>query len=255
MKVLTSHVALLSLEYDILSLLIHEVALHDRFWEDPKSLSAVSEINTLSSVRSKMLWSSLQSCNSLARTFLSYQDSDVFFLTAFAFSKLCYVMVTFAKLVQLELSLASKDNSRTTEPQRQHWINVVKEAEFPYLAVKVMEKFSNLATDFVGTDGERDAMWNLSSMVRIMVSGYEKQAGQLQRATLSSEVSTRELEGAQDRNDRATGPNSFHSQQADDPEENVPFGAPFLEQSSDFQWDRLDNIAWDQILDGFSIVP
>ena len=252
---LTGHVALLTMEHDILGLMIHEVALHERFWEDSNSSSEVPDTNTLSSVRSKMLWSSLQSCNSLAHTFLSYQDSNVFFLTSFVISKLCYVMVTFAKLMQLELVLASKDNSRTTDPQRRHLISIVKEAEFPYLATRVMEKFRNLATDFVGTEGERDAMWNLSSMVRIMISGYAKQTGEIQRAMLNAEASTRELEWAQAGDDRATGPTSFHIQETGYPDENSPLGATFLEQSTDLEWDPLENISWDQILDDFSLLP
>jgi hypothetical protein len=210
-----------------------------------------------------MLWNSLHSCKAFIHTFLSYQNPDLFFLTAFTFSRLCYVFITLAKLVHLNLDGTSEDalqltsQSPTQDAQRHPWhtMNIAKEADFSVLATKVLEKFTAVATDFVGAEGERDPMWYLSSMVGILMSGYEKQMRGKQRAMLNAEALAKELDSAQKQIGTAIDSTSFPSQGTSSAASNGNFGASSLEQSAELQWDSLDDMAWEQILDNFMMIP
>lgn len=139
-----------------------------------------------------MLWSSLESCKAFVRKFLSYQNDDLFYLTAFVYPRLCYVFITMAKIVFLDVEhkvpALSSDPSSTQGSQNRLWntLDVAKEAQFPQLSKAVLEKFTAVATDFADGSGQRDAMANLASAMRILIAGYEQQMsgmlGGLQKA-------------------------------------------------------------------------
>ncbi len=128
-----------------------------------------------------MLWSSLESCKAFVRKFLSYQNDDLFYLTAFVYPRLCYVFITIAKIVFLDIEhkgpAPSSDPSSTQGSQNRLWntLDVAREAQFPQLSKAVLEKFTAVATDFVDDSGQRDAMANLASAMRILIAGYEQQ--------------------------------------------------------------------------------
>ena len=243
--------------------MINEVALHNEFWNVPNSTSWASDANAPSIIRSRMLWHSFESCKAFIERFLSCRNPDLFFLTAFTLSKLCYVFITLAKLVQLDLDRMGEDASNpTTElrtPEADHSLGrrmtLAKEADFFFLASKVLEKFTAVATDFVGIDGERDAMWNLSSMMRIIMSAYERQMREKQKPILNAEVSAKELEMAQDRSGAAIDPASYSSRETGTSGSDGTYGSSSLEQSTEIQWGLTDDIVWDQILDNFSMIP
>jgi hypothetical protein len=243
----------LKLEFDILSVRIHEVALHDRFW-DLEGFDYTSNTSRLSNTRTKMLWNSIQGCKSLIRSFSSYYSSDIFFTTAFTISKLCYILIYLAKVVRFDLALIGIDSAEMTDGL---WsrprISFTQEIDFHHLTETILQKFSSLATTFVGPDGSHDAMWNLSFMVMILISGYEKEVGELQKAMLNSGVPSKEINLPPSRNGEAIALRSINDQGDRRVNDGGNFEASFQEQSTEWQWDSLDNIAWDAVLNDFSL--
>jgi len=141
-----------------------------------------------------MLWKSLECSEALLQRFISCPDSDLYFMTVFTHLKLCYVFITLAKLIRFDLRLMNIDHLGatgrfSTPPQ----MSFVRETNFPHLAPKILEKFTALATDYLGPEGERDAMWDLAFVVMMLTSGYEKEAAEVQEAMSKSKTISRQL--------------------------------------------------------------
>jgi hypothetical protein len=244
------------LEFDILQIRIYEVAFHDTFWDPAKGHISDPTGQSLSAVRLSMLWKSLECCKSLVQTFLSYPDSDLPFVTAYTYSKLCYVFISLAKFVRFDLALINMDRSDAAAelfPRGQ--ISFVKETNFQPMAGQVLEKFTSLATDFCSPDGNHDAMWNLSFMMMIIMSGYEKEVGDMEKALMTSTAST--TSNADVDPSHASGGlftvSSSHGKKDGSSDEQDLFGSDFPDSISDMQWDRVDSMAWDAILNDFSL--
>jgi hypothetical protein len=254
LQLLTQNVALLDLEFHIIHILINEAALYAGLWTSANDPHQAPDLSSPSSARSKMLWHSLNSCKDFIHTFLSYRNQDLFYLTAFIYPRLCYVFITLAKLVFLNSDSSStgrSDQSDTRNFQGDPWrtINVAKEADFQELGKQVLEKFTAVATDFVGSDGQRDVMSNLASAMRILMAEYEQQMNGIQRALQSAEASAPAVEMAQKHTDAAADSTAYPSVEA------IGYGGDSGIFDKAFVWEGLGNMGWDDLLENFTMGP
>ncbi|KAF2103559.1 hypothetical protein NA57DRAFT_53074 [Rhizodiscina lignyota] len=244
---------LFSLEFQVLCILINEVALHDELWNshpDPAS-------NFPSITRSKMLLSSLNSCKSFLHAFISYQNRDLYYLTVFIIPRLYYVFITLLKLVFLDFDNRGEDNSQqadqtTPESQNQPWhmMNIAQESDFFALASRVLQKFTAVATDFIGPEGQRDAMSNFASAMKILMTGYEKQMNEKQTTMVNAE--TAKMPDLEESSDTVVESTPYTSRGADNDDSNEVLDLSSVDQLS---WDLSDNILWDEMLNTFSMLP
>jgi hypothetical protein len=253
-QLLTWKIALLDLEFHVIRITINEAALHEEFWTVAEDAHQVSNPTSPSAVRTKMLWCSLNSCKDFIRTFLSYGNEDLFYLTAFIYPRLCYVFITLARLVTLDSNsgaMSGLDQSDTRNFRSHSWsaMNVAKEAEFQELGKQVLEKFTAIATNFLGADGERDVMSNLASAMRLLMVGYEQQINEIENASRNAEVSAPTVEMAREQTHAAIGSTTYSTAQGT---ENGGSSSAF---DMAFTWDSSANTVWDDILENFTIIP
>ena len=196
-----------------------------------------------------MLWRCLHSCKDFIHTFLSYQNQDLFYLTAFIYPRLSYAFITLLKLVFLEYYSSSTrrlDQSDTRDCRRRLWktSNIAEEAEFQELSKQILEKFSAVATDFVGADGERDAMSNLASAMRMLMVEYDQQMNEIQGALRSAETSTSAVGMTQEYTGAVVDPIAHSSVQGVDYGGNGSFDIAVA-------WESLANTGWEDLLQNF----
>jgi hypothetical protein len=251
---LTQNVALLDLEFHVNHILINETALHAEFWTGANDPHQAPYLSSASPARLKMLWRSLNSCKDFILTFLSYRNQDLFYLTAFIYPRLYFVFITLVKLVFLDSEgsgAGGSDQSDTWDFQSHPWstIKVAKEADFQELAKQVLEKFTAVSTDFVGSDGQRDAMSNLASAMQILMAGYVQQKNGMQRALQSAETPTSSVEMAQELTEAATNSTTYSSVEA------IGNGGDSGTFDKTLVWEDLGNMVWDDLLDNFTMGP
>jgi hypothetical protein len=253
-KLLTQKVALLDLEFHVIRIMINEAALHPEFWTCANESNQVPDLTSLSVARSKMLWRSLNSCKGFIHTFLSYRNQDLFYLTAFIYPRLCYVFITIAKLVFLDSDsrgVGWSNQSDTLDFHNRPWsmMNIAKEADFQGLGKRVLEKFTTVATNFVGADGQRDAMSNLASAMRILMAGYAQQMNEIQGGLHPAETSASTVEIIQEHTSAAVDSTAYSSVQG------LGNGSDSGTFDIGFNWDSYSNTVWDDMLENFTMVP
>lgn len=205
-----------------------------------------------------MLIKSIQGCKAVLSTVLSHDDWDIFFLTAYTFSKLCYTLMSLAKVGLAGIEEPWEDNSDSKNPsltqryQRLSWptTDVAEEVDFVNLARQVQEKFNALTTDFVSPTGQRDAMWNFSSIVSIILARYDKQKRErAKEPTMNTAMSGH--------NSNLTGTTasdlSASTQTTERHSPDVALGPSFGEQDNGLQWEPLNDSSWDQIMDNLTM--
>jgi len=114
-------------------------------------------------------------------------------------------------------------------------VDIAKQAGFRELGKMALDKFNAVATDFTGPDGQRDAMSNLASTMRVLIAGYEHQMNESQGA-LGSETSHLAVQNEQEINTSTVAP----IQETDDANGGDAFDV--------FAWEPSSNTAWDGIL-------
>jgi hypothetical protein len=253
-NLLTNGSALLELEFHIISVTINEAALHKELWSCERDSGRSSNLIEPSAARIKFLWRSLSSCKDFVNTFLSFRDEDLFYLTVFIYPKLCYVFITLARLVFLDSDSAGTGGLDQPHPQRlqnQPWsvLKVAEEANFQGLGQRVLDRFAAVSTDFVGADGQLDAMATLGSAMRILMTGYEQQIVKIQQATNRAEAPDSVVEMISEHYNITVDPDSYSSIE-DTGEGNVS-----AHLDTDFAQDSSANIAWNDILENFRMIP
>lgn len=197
-----------------------------------------------------MLWRSLTSCHDLIRTFLSYQNQDLFYITAFVCPRLVYAFITLAKLVALHL-----ENNTASESQPPaldvaghpcSMAEFVNEVNYQELAKQVLDKFAALSTDFVSVDGRRDSMANAASGMKMMMAGYERQINERQRPLQCAQLSVSAGEALDEHPE--TVRSSIYTG-----DHEVGYAESNLDM--DFAWGSVGNMLWDDVLESFTIVP
>jgi hypothetical protein len=248
-------IALLNMELHVVRIMINEAGLHPVFWACASESNQASDSTPPSVTRSKMLWSSLNSCKDFIHTFMSYRNQELFYLTVFVYPRLCYVFITIARLVFLDFDSrgvgASPNQSDTRDFQSRLWgtANVAKEADYQRLGKRVFEKFTAVATNFIGPDGQRDAMSNLASSMRILITGYEHRMNEIQNAQYRPEMSGSEVEMIHEHPDIAVDSTTYSSVQE------FNNGGDSGTFDIGFTWDSSASTIWDDILENFTIVP
>jgi hypothetical protein len=241
------------LEIQQVRMMIHEVAFHEEYWNDSNHSSIRSTTSFPSVSRSKMLWNSLTSCKASVNAFLAIQNEELFYMTAFTFSKLCYVFISLANFVRLDTCWTSECISQPVGRQQgldgplSPWqsigtVSMEREVDFHKLVSQMRDKFMTVATEFTGPDGERDAMHNLAQRMQLLLSGYENQ----QKTTTST------AEQAQiDRSNHGS-----HAQETPSNEiGNDSMGASYFEEDIHLEWDSMSDKAWNRVLDSFMMYP
>ena len=197
-----------------------------------------------------MLWRSLQGCKDFIETFISLPNEELFHLTAFVYSRLCYVFITLARLVFLNT------NQSTASTPGSHWniATVAKEAQYQHLGKQVLAKFTSIATDYIGPDGHRDPMSALASAMKLLLTGYVQQMNDFQKSGRFSEPS-----------DQANGGLEQQQQQQQEYGGNVQIDNTTAAQAStadldmnfdlDVTWDATASAAWDDVLETFTMSP
>lgn len=257
---------ILNLEFLLLRYWIHEVAHHGEFWETPEADTSSSlEMPSISVGRMKMLWDSLQSCKAFLERFISHPDSEIPFLTYPIMSKVCYAIMTLAKMAFLNLGEPCENNSQLateleiTQPVNHRVWNLgvtARDVELPALAGQVQEKFMANATDTVSADGEPDAMTIMSLGLGNVMSGFNKKMKELQTsmhakaAAAPTPVSTMVQSQIETDMDSAVlpGANAINS--------DYYGSAGFWHQGQDptLQLDIFEDTVWERLLDDF-ILP
>lgn len=237
------------MEFKAIYITINEAALHTEFW---CSTNDSQPVNASSSTvaRSKMLWRSLSSCQDLICTFLTFQNQDLFYLTAFVCPRLLYAFITLAKLVAIysENRVAGESETSTLVMPNQDWsiVELANETNFQELAKKVLDKFTAISTDFVGADGRRDSMSNAASAIKMMIAGYEQQIKEIQISLQSRQMSV--SEGAISNGAPDTAGSTTYTCDYEIGGGNTTF-------ETDFTFNSPENTFWDDILESFTIVP
>jgi hypothetical protein len=193
-----------------------------------------------------MLWRSLSSCQDLIRTFLSYQNQDLFYLTAFVCPRLLYAFITLAKLVALHSENgAGGPQSATSGFPGHSWslLDFAREVNYQHLARQVFDKFTSVSAKFIGADGRQDSMANAASGMKMMIEGYERQMDKVQSPPRSMEMPATMGEISQQHLE-ANHTAYTRDQEVDD----SSFDA-------NFTWEAPENTFWDDILESFTIVP
>jgi hypothetical protein len=234
--------------------MINEAALHPEFWTCANDSNYASGSTSLSVARTQMLSHSLASCKSFVEIFLSYRTQDLFYLTSFIYPRLCYVFITIAKLVYLDSDGKAGNESAQTgtrDVQKRTWnnMNVAKEANFQGLARLVLEKFAAVSTNFVGAEGQLDAMSNLASAMKILMAGYEQQM--------------KEIQGDSQRSKTADKAVAVIQEDADADADSIMY--PAVEEFGNsagsgrfdigFDWDSSATMIWDNMLENFTMMP
>jgi hypothetical protein len=231
--------------------MISETALHDEFWTLATDSKQRLDSNSHSAARSKMLWRSLGNCKDYIHTFLSYQPQDLFHLTVFIYPRLCYVFVVLAKLVFLDSNgiMSGLEQLNNSDADSCSWntMNVAKEAEFQELGQKVLDKFTTVVTDFVGVNGQRDAMFNLASAMKLLMTGYEQQMTELQTMLQSRETSNSVIETPEEYDGSAVNSTPYSSVQG------IGTGVDGDAFDMAFSWDSSANTFWDDVLDNLFV--
>lgn len=201
-----------------------------------------------------MLWRSLMSCKDFIHTFLALPNDNLFYLTAFIYPRLCYVFITLAKLVFVESDGRGTNRSDQSEDighfQSSAWatLNVAKEADFLHLGKQILDKFSAVAVDYAGADGERDAMSNLAAAMTILMAGYEQQTNEEHRASNGAELVDSAAGMVPEHADGAVDFTAFQPGQMG----NAGGGGAL---DTMFEWESPTRTAWDDMLESFSMSP
>ena len=196
-----------------------------------------------------MLWRSLQGCKDFIETFISLPNEELFHLTAFVYSRLCYVFITLARLVFLNT------NQSTASTPGSHWniATVAKEAQYQHLGKQVLAKFTSIATDYIGPDGHRDPMSALASAMKLLLTGYEQQMNEVLKSgasdrlpgytngTVPQQHPQQEFGG----NMQIDNTTAAHASTAD----------LDMNFDLDFTWDATASAAWDDVLETFTMSP
>jgi hypothetical protein len=161
-------------------MMLNEAALHAELWTSHTSDESSSS-NMLPVARTNMLTHSLNSCKAFINAFLSYGREDIFYVSAFIHPRLYYAFITLAKIVFLDPETTGANMSNTLAgPTLWNTTDMAKQADFKNLAKQVLDKFATIATDFVSTDGRRDAICTLAISMKVFIAGYEQQMKDLQ---------------------------------------------------------------------------
>jgi hypothetical protein len=227
--------------------MVYEVSLHDDLWakSDQEAEAQPTHLRPLSLLRSQMLWNSMQCCKALIQSFLAYSAQQVSSLTAFTYSRLCYAFITLARIGNMDLGTLSENCSGQIMPcgsvsqhHTQPALSLAEGLDFTHLASKVQARFTALATDFVDSQGERDTMAKLSNTMGMMITGFDRQMRDKRKQLVVNDG----LDEVAD--------NSFaeFNTETSNGGLNDGFG-------QDFQWEGLDDVMWDQVLESFALIP
>jgi hypothetical protein len=239
-------IALLELEYHANCMTLNEAALHSELWTSHSS-GENSGANMFPVARTNMLTRSLNSCKHFIHTFLSYGREELFFVTAFIHPRLYYAFITLAKIVFLEYETSGTHMSNTlASPKLWNTMDIAKEADFQNLAKQVLDKFLAISTDFVSTDGRRDAMCNLAASMKVFIAGYDQQMKEFQEIVQNSETSALPVEPHLEQN-------STNVSTAQLPIQDIGR----IDGDFDMIWESVANSTWDwdDIMENFSVAP
>jgi hypothetical protein len=178
--------AFLLREVQFLDIWIHEVAFHDVLWEKPIS-GIPTTANPIPSARVNMLWHCLTAAKVYATNFLDIPRVQMFQLPFPAFSKICYVLIIFCKMVffhaEKDFPMGETEENRNSfilPPSKVHpeaaWDAVLAacEGEFYRMGSALQEKFAALVTSTGSKNGECDAMWSFAFFMKRIMTGYER---------------------------------------------------------------------------------
>ena len=212
-----------------------------------------------------MLMGSITSCKDFIQAFLSLPNVQLFHLTAFTYSRLCYVFITLARIVFLDIPQNSgvNHNPGLVSILDSTWRTaiVAREAQFQHLGKQVLAKFTAVATDYTGPNGHKDAMSALASAMKLLLTGYEQQMSDLRKSGVDTELPNRG-NGALDQHN----PQEYDAEiQVDDPAAGITptdgrrsgSGTAGLDGAFDldFTWDATASAAWDDVLETFTMSP
>jgi hypothetical protein len=220
--------------------MINEVALRSEFWNHTGGEHHGFSRNDFPVTRIRMLCDSLQLCQEYIRTFLVFSSHDLPYLTVFIYPKLSYVFMTLSKLVFLDSDNCPPKASGHLELQNiqnSPWdpVRVGAEADFLTLATEVSEKFAAGASNYGDFDGQRSAMANLGSAMKILMLRYEQQMGQFRKGFLNTEQLAFSKEISQDNAAEAANEIGTMSNNT-----NMDMALP---------WDLLASLRWEETLE------
>ena len=212
-----------------------------------------------------MLMGSITSCKDFVHAFLSLPNAQLFHLTAFVYSRLCYVFITLARIVFLDIpqNRGVNHNPGLMQILNTSWSTaiVAREAQFQHLGKQVLAKFTAVATDYTGPNGHKDAMSALASAMKLLLTGYEQQMNDLQKSGVSTELPNRGGGALEQHTQQEYGV----EMQGDDTAAAVASTTRTQRGSAmadldgafdlDFAWDATASAAWDDILETFTMSP
>lgn len=162
---------------------IYEVALHNESWEmDARQdgQSSVFYISTAPSNPYNMLWKLLEANNTYIQDFLALPGKDLSHLSLSSFTRLCYVLisqarVTFALLDCVEKNIGNTDQDQEGQNQASLAKLVVDRARYSTSCSSLMDKFA-AASQCSEAGGENlDPMLQFCNTTRSMMQGYSNQ--------------------------------------------------------------------------------
>lgn len=170
------------LEFSFLLSWIHEVAFHNDAWTSDVDLDLTSPslqglLNGSAAskplLRTGMLWRIVDENGRFLRTFIALPTQDLFRLCFATFSKLCYTLISQARVAFALLDLIGSVDQ--TEDEIKLVQSVLHKIGYNRHCSLLISKFTEASSPDSPAGEQRDAMANFGTLSKAMMGGYSKQ--------------------------------------------------------------------------------
>ncbi len=175
---------------------IHEVALHDHAWAAADSTHALltrqdplldaNRTTAASSLRSNMLWRTLEENNHFLQALTTMPAEDLPLLCFATFSKLCYVLISQAKVAFALLDLVNPTGHASDGTHRTLVQLIIDKVGYSRHCGLLVEGFAAAAIVAPAAGERNEAMLHFGVLSKAMLKGYSKQLQEwLERRSIS----------------------------------------------------------------------
>lgn len=171
----------MSMEMYFLVSWIHEVAFHSEFSRTDGGYSAfgypasTSSDATALSLRTNMLWRLLHANNNFLAAFLMLPTQDLRYLSFATFSKLCYVLISQAKVAFALLDAWESTQHESVNPQTTGWQFITNQINYNNCCHQILDKFEASSKDLLPDERDKSAMFQFWLVTKSMMSSYSTQ--------------------------------------------------------------------------------
>ncbi|KAL6789515.1 hypothetical protein GGI42DRAFT_347241 [Trichoderma sp. SZMC 28013] len=122
-----------------------------------------------------MLWRLLHANNNFLAAFLMLPTQDLRYLSFATFSKLCYVLISQAKVAFALLDAWESTQHESVNPQTTGWQFITNQINYNNCCHQILDKFEASSKDLLPDERDKSAMFQFWLVTKSMMSSYSTQ--------------------------------------------------------------------------------